>query len=203
MQSLTNKRSFVISPGFCICIALSFLTLPFSWVFSWLTATFFHELCHYFAIRLTNSDLYSIRIDALGAKMETNIPTYGREIICATAGPIGSLSLILLAKWFPRIAICGFVQAAYNLLPVFPLDGGRAIMCLVKRYMPNRLWVFTLLERAVLLMIGVLGIYCTMRLPLGIWPLIIPIILALKSYKIKNLANAGNNRYNSNIQKMR
>lgn len=187
MQSLASKRCFIVSPGFCVCIALSLLVLPFSWVFAWLSASIIHEICHYFALRLTDSDVCSISIGTLGARIEADIPSYGREVLCATAGPLGSLSLILLAKWCPKVAICGLVQAVYNLLPVFPLDGGRAVLCLVKRYIPNRLWVYTLLEKAALLMLGVLGIYCAVRLSMGIWPLIIPIILALKSYRIKTL----------------
>ena len=187
MQSLASKRCFIVSPGFCVCIALSLLILPSSWVFAWLGASFIHEICHYFALKFIDTDICSIRIGTLGARIEADIPSYGREVLCAAAGPLGSLSLILLAKWYPRLAICGFVQAAYNLIPVFPLDGGRIILCLVKRYIPNRLWVYKLLENAALLMLGVLGIYCAVRLSMGVWMLFIPIILALKSYRTKNL----------------
>ena len=55
----------------------------------------------------------------------------GRELICILAGPAASLLLLCLARIFPRVAICGLIQGCYNLLPIAPLDGGRALHCLL------------------------------------------------------------------------
>ena len=56
-----------------------------------------------------------------------------REAICALAGPLGSFSLLLISEYFPEAAVCGLIQGAYNLIPVYPLDGGRLMRCLLPR----------------------------------------------------------------------
>lgn len=67
----------------------------------------------------------------------------GRELLCVLAGPAVSFSLLALARFFPRIAICGLVQGIYNLLPIYPLDGGKALRCMVSLLRKHRLRLFS------------------------------------------------------------
>jgi len=128
-------RDFVrVDVSACLMGAFLLLTLPLNWLLSALAAAAFHELCHGAAILLLGGRIWGVRIGAGGAVMETEPLSSGKELVCALAGPAGSLLLVLTFRIFPRVAVCALVQGAFNLLPVFPLDGGRALragLCLV------------------------------------------------------------------------
>lgn len=109
--------------------ALLLLTVPFPWLLGAFGAGCFHELCHYAAIRALGGQVYTLQIRFSGASLEMQPLSPARELLCALAGPAGSLFLVLFLQPFPRLALCALIQAAFNLLPIYPLDGGRAILC--------------------------------------------------------------------------
>lgn len=127
----------VVTAEFCLFATLFLLFVPFQWVASWFVAAFVHEFTHYLALRICRIDVYSVSIGLSGAKMQTQTMPWFVEAICALSGPLGGLSLLLLGKWFPYLTLFGFIQSAYNLLPVYPLDGGRALRCCVDRFIPG------------------------------------------------------------------
>lgn len=94
----------------------------------WLTALFaasVHELFHLAALWLLGGQVIQLRLGIFGAKIVTLPMSRGREVLCALAGPVGSFSLLALASRYPLAALFGFMQGTYNLLPIYPLDGGR------------------------------------------------------------------------------
>ena len=110
-----------------VLLALLVLTLPLNWLLAAMMAAAFHELCHYLAILALGGRVAKLRLGAGGAVMEVSALTPGREILAALAGPTGGLLLSLLWPRFPRIVLCALVQSFFNLIPVRPLDGGRAL----------------------------------------------------------------------------
>lgn len=96
-----------------------------------------HELGHWLALRLLGAAVTGFRLSALGAVLETDSGrlSYGGELAAVLAGPAANLlaALALTApgrgRW-PAAAGANLVLCAFNLLPIRPLDGGRALYLL-------------------------------------------------------------------------
>lgn len=182
-MGLRNKYGIFISPGICIGLAFWILVLPLKWIFAMIVAAALHEICHYGMVRMVGGRVLSVQIGSSGADMEVAELSRGKELVCALAGPVGGLMLMIFARWIPRIAICGAVQALYNLIPVYPLDGGRAVRCAAMMVLPPDkaetvcIWA----ERIVLGGIGGLAVYGTFWLDLGLFPVLLAIFLVLKT----------------------
>lgn len=125
---MENRLS--ITPGFCFLWALCLLTLPLRWAMGAVFAAFVHELAHCIAVLFFGGQILTMKLGGHGAVMKVTPMTWGKEAICVLAGPIGSFSLLLTAEFFPEAAICGLAQGIYNLLPFYPLDGGRFLRIL-------------------------------------------------------------------------
>ena len=168
-------------------MAVALLLVPIQWICAWTLALFIHELCHYIALRLCGGQVVSIRIGCRGVVMETGPLPFGREAICAYAGPIGALTIFIIAQYVPRTAICTLVFSAYNLLPVFPLDGGRGLGCLLRKVLPEDKAEAAQqhIENCVLIGIVLVAIYAVFCLELGILPGAVAVTLFWKSKGIK------------------
>lgn len=104
--------------------------VPLRWLLSWVMAVIVHELGHYAAVRFFGGSVLSIRIGGLGCVMTSSPLTIRQQLYCTAAGPALGLCITILSRWLPRIALCAFIQSVFNLLPVYPLDGGRILRLL-------------------------------------------------------------------------
>lgn len=183
MQIYRNSGRITLTGSAYLMLALMVLVLPLRWVAAWLFAGAVHEICHLFALRLFGERIHGARIGATGTALEIGHMSYGRELLCALAGPAGGLALLAVGRWLPRTAVCAAFQSAYNLLPVYPLDGGRALRCVIYLLFPTRIrnWLCGFVEGGCLGMLLLFGIYGTCFLKLGAVPLILAIVLILKS----------------------
>ena len=122
----------------CLMGALLLLTLPFPWLMAAIAAAVFHEMCHIGALYLMKTPPVAIRIGFRGAVIQTAPLDPKESLLCAAAGPIGSLLLFFLIHVFPRLALCAAVQGLFNLLPVYPLDGGRILRACMELRKPRK-----------------------------------------------------------------
>lgn len=132
------------------------LTTPVRWVLGGVGAIgllfsiVFHELSHSVVARRHGIKIKGITLFLFGgvAEMEQEPPTARSEFLMAIVGPLSSFFLAavfgglwwlggeatwpaaarLLLLW---LAILNFMLAAFNLVPAFPLDGGRVLRALI------------------------------------------------------------------------
>lgn len=123
------RRPVEVTPDFCVLGALLLLLLPLELILAAVSAALFHELCHWIAVRLLGGRVAGITVGAGGMVMETPPMDPWRELVCALAGPVGSFLIVTLCPLFPLLSLCALVQGCFNLLPLYPLDGGRAVGC--------------------------------------------------------------------------
>lgn len=180
------KVSVHFSAGACFFAALLIMILPVRWWTGALLAATFHELCHLIAIRLTGTQLTGIIVGPFGSKIETEALSRGREVLCTAAGPMGSFLFACIMTSFPEASICAIVQGIYNLLPVYPLDGGRILCCVFSEPITTGIEMF-----AIVMMLG-FGFWCVIHLNLGFLSMIPGSILAFRSCNIKFPCKAAN-----------
>ena len=126
-----------ITGGFVLLAAWFVLANGWEPLATVLLAAAAHELGHWIVLRALGAEVTSFRLSALGAVLETDSGrlSYGGELAATLAGPAANL-LAALALTAPggdrRMAAIGanLVLCVFNLLPIRPLDGGRALYLL-------------------------------------------------------------------------
>ena len=127
------RNNFItLQPSFLILLAFCLIFLPINWFLGWLLAATVHEFSHIIAIKILRVQVYEVIVRSNGALIRTGPMSPATELVCVIAGPVGALSLLLFSKHLPYAAVCALMQTAFNLLPIYPLDGGRALKCFFK-----------------------------------------------------------------------
>jgi len=114
------------------------LLVPIELVFSFYLAAAVHEAGHLLILWLFHVPVFGISFRIGGAVIETAPVPLKEELICTAAGPFGSFLCLLFLRHFPLLAVCALFQGTFNLLPVYPMDGGRILQCLCLLLCPNR-----------------------------------------------------------------
>ena len=132
------KRRWVrISTGFLILMGVLFLLDEgVGLLLPGLLACLIHELVHIAAIRALGGRVARLTLTAVGAEMELDPRrplSYGREMAASLAGPAGSFLCAWAAAGLDWWLLAGLSlgQGLFNLLPIPPLDGGRALYALL------------------------------------------------------------------------
>lgn len=122
-----------VSGGFWILLGWFLLGNGWAPLAAVLSAAGLHEAGHYLVLRLLGAQVRSVHVGVLGMKMEV-VPgrlSYGGELAAVLAGPAVNLlcGTVLAAAGERWLAAAGahLALAMFNLLPIRPLDGGRAL----------------------------------------------------------------------------
>ena len=136
LRRLPVKR-LEIAPGFIAALCLLRLLVEPGVFWSFLAAAAAHEAGHLTAAFALRVKVTGIRLDALDARIRMQASSYRQETICALAGPAASVLLcIARRKADPACAAISLLLGLFNALPVFPLDGGRALRAMLGLFLP-------------------------------------------------------------------
>lgn len=164
MPKPMTKPRLSISAQAYFFFACGILLLPLPWLLAAVLAAAAHELCHILAARLCGGSVTRFQIGAMGAVIETAPMAGWRNVLCVLAGPLGGLLLTLLYPWFPRLAFCAGLQSIWNLLPVYPLDGGQVLRSVLTPICSEN--IRNRIETAIWLLMSVIGFFLAIRLRL-------------------------------------
>lgn len=120
-----------IAPGAYIAAAAGVLLLPLKWLLAAYFAAMIHEFGHLLALKACRVTVSEIEAGMFGAKISTGALTPLQEIICTAAGPLASFSLLIFCRTVPVLALIGLIHCMFNLLPIYPMDGGRILRALI------------------------------------------------------------------------
>jgi Zn-dependent protease len=122
---------------------LLFLFVPFSYVIAIFISVLIHELAHAYVANRRGWQVYEIRVDLFtgSASVDTNI-TERDSIPVVAAGPLSNLGLAVLSLFLYAIFgqsnplfgdfmnyffIVNVLMFIFNILPIYPMDGGRLL----------------------------------------------------------------------------
>ena len=160
----------------------------------------FHELCHSLVARRFGLPMKGITLFVFGgvAEMSEEPSNAKAEFLMAIAGPISSILLGLtlsavaaliggilsppMTGVIDYLASINFILAGFNLLPAFPLDGGRVLRAALWQWKKNLRWATRVAARLgsgfgmLLILLGIVNVV-TGRLLGGIWQFMIGMFL--------------------------
>ena len=185
--------SVEVTPGFALLLAFLLCIDPAELSLLFLLAAALHELGHLLCMRILRIPVFRLRIGLTGAVLSTGPMDRGQEWKVAAAGPLVNLlcGLFALHSGFAQVNL---LLACFNLLPVWPLDGGRILLaCFPVR--GERI------SELISIVLFALGCILTAICHLGLWPLLLLTILLIKvllnrQQEEKLIANTASRRYN-------
>lgn len=172
-----NKWPRVEVSAGCVAALCAFCYFdPVGFFAPFCAAVLAHEAGHLLCLRLLGEDVSAIRFFADGARIETRPLPYATEFAAAASGPCINFLLFLAAKRGALLA--AFVNLClllYNLLPLYPLDGGRMLRAALHLLLSER--AARAAERAVavscLMLLSFDALWAVWVRRVGLWPLLV------------------------------
>ena len=134
---MAEGRWVRITPGFLLTMAVMFWLDEGVGLLGWgVLACVVHELGHLLVGAAVGGRPRWLSLSAVGLELNMEYPaglSYGRELAVALAGPAVNLVTGGICAQFGNYLLAGvsFGLGLFNLMPVLPLDGGRALWCVL------------------------------------------------------------------------
>lgn len=142
---------FWVSPlVFLLAAAMIFFGVGYECL-SYFIAVIMHELAHAEVSRRLGYSLVGIKLMPYGASLTGAFEGVkaSDEIIIALTGPISNIviAVVCIALWWLApityfvteiFVFSNIFTAVFNLIPIFPLDGGRALLALISTKVPRQ-----------------------------------------------------------------
>lgn len=133
----TLKLPLRIEPGLVALLCAWFYFDPAGTFLPFVCAAALHEAGHLAMLLWLRQPVHSLCLGLQGAVLRTGPLRYRDELLAAAAGPAMNLALLLaFSRTLPRFALVNFCLLAYNLLPFYPLDGGRLLRAVLRTLLP-------------------------------------------------------------------
>ena len=183
MKRWNVSRAVEISPAFIAFLCAYYYFDPARTFVPFLFSVTAHEAGHLLALTLLRVRVHKLRLTCSGAILVSEPLRYSREMIAAAAGPaVNALLLALFAKAEPQIAFVNLLLLSYNLLPFYPLDGGRILRALL--HLLFSAGSAEVIERIVcgacclFLLFGAVWLTCVRHT--GLWPIVVWALTAVR-----------------------
>lgn len=148
-----------VRPGFVALGCFLFYVSPLGVLLPFFILSVLHELGHIAALSAFGVGLRRIRLGAFGTVLETGPMRPTAELVCALSGPaVNIICCFALLRVSAGLAVLSLALGCYNLFPVYPLDGGRALRAVLTRLPPDTAWRTEKCISAVF--VGAVGLLC-------------------------------------------
>ena len=136
-----SMKKYRISP-LTLMLMAAFIVIDGTWFALYaVLCALWHEIWHIIVLRYFGGNTCGLTVKQYGVSLKTTQISYKQEAIVALAGPAASLfAFLLFGVMSYRLAFTettvfltfsNLAVFTVNILPIYPLDGGRALYCLL------------------------------------------------------------------------
>lgn len=194
-------KKFSLHPLLVALILLALLTGQWTQMVTLFGIILFHEWGHLFWARYFDWQIERILLFPFGGVMEISsplLPSAREEAIVVLGGPLNQFLLLLIVFFMHRIGLIdgawsrflfegNLLLLLFNLLPLYPLDGGRIIQLISSFFLPyRRAILFTLYLGGVLYLLLLALTFFGWMPTLSLW-LLLPYLLHTSYLEARHL----------------